>query len=160
MLDELTEHSDNVTVILDCCHSGSGTRDVKPTLTKSRRCPPDWRPQGTQRPAPARRTRGVTGPSDWLPGGRYVLIAGCRDREESNEYIVREGNTYTAHGALSYFLLRELFALPPDSSLTYRELAERVRHEVHSIYADQTPQCEGDLDRQVFGGARSSAMRC
>ena len=53
MLDELTEHSDNVTVILDCCHSGSGTRDVKPTLTKTRRCPPDWRPQGTRRPAPA-----------------------------------------------------------------------------------------------------------
>ena len=159
MLDELTGHSDNVTVILDCCHSGSGTRAIKPTLAKTRRCPADRRPQGTQRPAPARRTRGVAGPSDWLPGGRYVLFAGCRDREESNEHSVREGNSYTDHGALSYFLIKELFALPPENPITYRELAERVRHEVHSLYEDQTPQCEGDLDRQIFGGARPRARR-
>ena len=159
MLDELTGHSDNVTVILDCCHSGSGTRAIKPTLAKTRRCPADRRPQGTQRPEVARRTRGVAGPSDWLPGGRYVLFAGCRDREESNEHSVREGNSYTDHGALSYFLIKELFALPPDSPITYRELSERVRHEVHSLYEDQTPQCEGDLDRQIFGGARPQPRR-
>ena len=37
---------------------------------------------------------------------------------------------------------------------TYAELHERVATQVNAIYREQTPQCEGDRDRVVFGGMR------
>jgi len=57
LLDELNQYVDNVTVILDCCHSGSGTRDIKPTLVRTRRCAPDLRPQPTDPPPHRPRPR-------------------------------------------------------------------------------------------------------
>ena len=47
LLDELAQYSQNITVWIDCCHSGSGTRDID---VATRQCPPDYRPQ----PMPAR----------------------------------------------------------------------------------------------------------
>ncbi len=149
LIKELTAHSDNVTIILDACHSGSGTRALGLT---PRQAPPDMRPQPTKRP-PEERTRGAaSGPSDWLTRGKHVLLAGCRDRELSNEY--RPTNGGHQQGVLSYFLIQELSKAPPDRPLLYRELHERVRTQVNAIYRDQTPQCEGDIGREVFGGAR------
>ena len=40
--------------------------------------------------------------------------------------------------------------LPADQPITYRQLHERVAAEVHSRYATQIPQCEGDCDRLLF----------
>lgn len=149
---ELAAISDNVTIVLDSCHSGSGLRGEDQAL--ARRIPPDLRPQPTQRPPEQRSTRSLTGPSDWLEGGHYVLIAGCRDRELSNEYLPREGSRTDWQGAMTYFLVRELNALPPGQAVTYAELHRRVRHHVNSVYPQQTPQCEGDLNRELFGGLR------
>jgi len=161
LLDELTQHSDNVTVILDCCHSGSGTKDVnigadETDVVPVRRIDPDLRPQPahTQRPRTrAASTRSVTA-SGWEAGEQYVLLAGCRDYELANEYRVRQGDRIRQHGATSYFLIKELSAMSSASALTYRELHERVRYQVNSLYPQQMPQCEGDRDRLVFGGLR------
>ena len=164
LIDELTaplpEADANVTVVLDCCHSGSGTRDLKPTLVATRRCEPDTRPQPKMRQQPTMRptiagarTRTVSTPSGWELGAKYVLLAGCRDREEANEHRVSQSSTgYRQHGALTYFLLDELSRLSPDRPMTYRELHERVRYQVNSRYEDQMPQCEGQKDRTLFGG--------
>lgn len=161
---ELNEYSDNVTIILDCCHSGSGTRNVvsmadEPTIALSRRCPPDPRPQPpeSQRPATLASTQAITraiNTSNWELGDKHVLLAGCRDKELANEYALVTGNQRQWHGAMTYFLQRELSQLPPNSSLTYRELHERIRQQVNSAYPDQMPQCEGDRDRTLFGGLR------
>jgi hypothetical protein len=150
LITELTQHSDNVTVILDCCHSGSGTRGQNTLPT--RRGPPDLRPQPTHRPPVAGGVRGVSGPSDWVAGGHHVLLAGCRDQELANEYIPRDSDR-RQHGVLTYFLLEEL-RQPRERPMLYSELHERVRSTVNAIYKDQMPQCEGDLGREVFGGAR------
>ena len=148
----------NVTIILDCCHSGSGTRLVSRNILPTRRCQPDLRPQLTQRPIAG--TRGATA-SGWSMAGawrkkdeRYVLLAGCRDREEANEHVVREGDGRRQHGALTYFLIQELAQMNPDRPLTYFELHQRVSHQVNSRYKHQMPQCEGDRNREVFGGLR------
>lgn len=156
LITELNQYSDNVTIILDCCHSGSGTRNLTdPTVARVRRCLPDLRPQPleSQRPASLGRQRGLS-TSNWEVGGKHVLLAGCRDKEESNEYGLAAGNQRTWRGAMSYFLQRELEELPPGSSLTYRELHERIRYQVNSAYPNQMPQCEGDRDRELFGGLR------
>jgi len=149
LLDELNQYVDNVTVILDCCHSGSGTRDIKPTLVRTRRCAPDLRPQPTQRPAGGGTTRALP-PSGWTLGEKYVLLAACRDREEANEHIVGQRQ----YGAMTYFLVQDLSQAAPDRPRTYRELHERVSQRVNLNYPDQMPQCEGDRDRLTFGGLR------
>jgi len=47
-----------------------------------------------------------------------------------------------------------LTQMQPDRKLTYRELHERVSSQVNSVYANQMPQCEGDIQREVFGAVR------
>ncbi len=159
LIAELNEYSANVTIILDCCHSGSGTRDLvvlaDESIAKARRCPPDTRPQPpeSQRPTTLAMTRAIN-TSNWELGDKHVLLAGCRDKELANEYALVDGNQRRWHGAMTYFLQRELTQLPPNSSLTYRELHERIRHQVNSAYPNQMPQCEGDRDRELFGGLR------
>lgn len=180
LVAQLTAITDNVTIVLDSCHSGSGTKALDAGVDAVRQCPPDNRLEQPRRPDAA-GTREVTGASDWIAKGRHVLIAGCMDRELSREMTVPEeagaarggdadgarggggtrggGNagaapTVRKQGALTYYLVDTLAKMSPDRPLTYRELHERVRQLVNLRYADQTPQCEGDLDREVFGGAR------
>lgn len=154
LIEELTRYTDNVTIVLDCCHSGSGTRDPQPGQVAARCCPMDQRPQPTGRPNIATsRTLGTD--SGWMRPNRYVLLAACRDRELAHELQVRQGAGIRQHGAMSYFMVKDLAAAANTSRpLTYRELHERVRTEVNSLYDSQMPQCEGDRDRVVFGGAR------
>ncbi|MCB0125578.1 MAG: caspase family protein, partial [Caldilineaceae bacterium] len=153
LIEELNQFSENVTVILDCCHSGSGTRDVQAALT--RRCAPDLRPQPVDSRRPSHRavTRAV-GAGNWEIGGQHVLLAGCRDTEESHEYALFAGGRRYWQGAMSYFLQQELRQVPPTRVTTYRELFARVRHAVNKTYNNQMPQCEGDIDRAIFGGLR------
>ncbi|RIL11788.1 hypothetical protein DCC79_03705 [bacterium] len=159
-IEKLTALTDNVTIVLDACHSGSGTRAIAEGVARTRRCPPDLRPQPAGRPpAAAGATRGFSGPSDWVPAGRHVLLAGCRDREESNEMAVPAGEGVRRHGALSYFVVQALDRMPADAPMTYAELHARVRTQVNSRFADQTPQCEGDVGRVVLGGARPARDR-
>lgn len=156
LITELNQYSDNVTIILDCCHSGSGTRNSSdPAVAQTRRCAPDLRPQpsASQRPATLPATRGLS-TSNWEVAGKHVLLAGCRDKEESNEYALTNGGQRLWRGAMSYFMQRELAQLPPNTVLTYRELHERIRYQVNSSYPNQMPQCEGDRDRELFGGLR------
>ncbi|HMN31334.1 MAG TPA: caspase family protein, partial [Caldilineaceae bacterium] len=63
LIEELNRYSQNVTIILDCCHSGSGTRDASDNVAQTRRCPPDLRPQPRRRPMALRtaQTRSVSG---------------------------------------------------------------------------------------------------
>ena len=80
----------NITVILDSCHSGSGTRNIAlQGATCVRQIPADDRIPPADLDADLLTgitARGV-GPSGWAKTDTpYVLLAGCRDREFSNEY--------------------------------------------------------------------------
>jgi len=155
LLDELTQYGvDNVTVIMDCCHSGSGTRelfDSLPPPSGVRECPPDIRPQPTKNPHPVKVTRGGGSANPWARQEKYVLLAACRNIEKAYEHAFPEGK----NGTMTYFLVKELAqSFSGQQPLAYRELYERIHHKVHALYATQTPQCEGDKEREVFGGLR------
>lgn len=140
----------NTTVILDCCHSGSGTRGRRGARVRA--APPDVRPQtdlvGRRRPSPAAApTRGVTTAGT----ARHVLLAACAAQQEAFEYV---GEDDTVRGAFTYFLVPELAAIGERPTLTYRQLHERVRFPVNDARPGQTPQCEGDVDRVVLGHER------
>jgi hypothetical protein len=163
-LAALTEKTSFVTLIFDCCHSGTVTRDA--FGAKDRRVPDDERPIAALPPSPlsedqvrvAREVGRDIGPSAWLPlGERYVLIAGCRDEESSYEHTAWQNGSEVMQGALTYFLGQEL--VTAETGATYRDVFERASAQVTAAHSRQHPQMEGTRDRELFGVRDIEPMR-
>ena len=179
--DELRElfariKSNNVTIIIDACHSGTGTRDL--SLSHSRHIDfegtggdPDTRiiamtatPGGGSYEAAASGVTASASPTPPtpppLPGGSklsgtggmeggqkmQVTSSGCIPAQTSADARIREG--FYA-GALTYNLIANMKKAPAD--ITYRQLMERVVRDVKAQKYTQLPQIEGDMDRPLFG---------
>jgi len=153
LLRELADKKPHTTVVLDCCHSGSGTRAAAWNDTV-RRFPTDLRerPIVAFLPGVVDAARATSGDSGWdgPATGQHVLLAACRDDQEAKEYSA--GNE--RRGAFSWFLLDALQT--GGSNLTYRELHKRAKALLEVNVAAQTPQLEAtddkDLDRPFLGG--------
>ena len=135
----------NLTVVLDCCHSGTGLREAaSPAPRPRRRC--ISAPPALSRPRRADAAVRRFGSRAAQRGA--ILIAGCRsDQVSADAYI--DGDY---HGALTYFLCKEIEASEGD--LTYRDLNERVRRALREHRFEQVPQLEGPaalLRGQVLG---------
>lgn len=161
-LARLTAKTHHVTVIFDCCHSGSGVRDA--FGDKSRGLPADLRALATKAGrSPARSVLPCAGPSRSAPAARelpYVFIAGCRDDERSYEYTEASSQGPCTHGAMSFFLLRELVRAAPSD--TIRDVFERASVQVSVARPAQHPQISGNLSSSVFGSEsieRVSSLR-
>jgi len=162
LIGDVAAQGPHVAVIFDCCHSGSGTREIE---TVVRRAPSDLRRRPIESfivsPAEAEAeaealsaSRGVKaeGASRYAwPKGRHVLFAACRDNEEAKEYV-GDGQH---RGAFSFFLgdaLKNAAGVP-----TYRDLFARTSALVSSQVRSQSPQLEAtqndDLDSTFLDGA-------
>lgn len=159
-LRDLTAKTSAVTLIFDCCHSGTIVRDdfggeirwVEPDLRLEHELPPSPIPLAFRGLLDGGRD---VGPSGWLPlGERYVLISGCSQKEKSFEIEEPAG---VRHGALTFFLSKEL--LKAESGATYRDVFEAMAPLVSSRFADQHPQLEGARDLAVFGVDRIEPMK-
>ena len=161
-LQKLTAVTPYVTLIFDCCHSGTivrGELDVTNTdmyVPEGRWFDPDDRLVSQLPPSPvgslARSALegSSTGPSGWLPlGERYAVIAGCSAKECSYEVQVGGESAGVRHGALTHFLTQEL--VKARSGFTYRDIFERCSPRVTALYPQQHPQLEGAWDREIFG---------
>ncbi len=165
LITEASGRGPHVVVILDCCHSGSGTRAPELAETAVRRAPTDLRTRPPEsfifaldELPKAGATRNVRGrPSGWDTTGRHVLLAACRDDEEAKEY---QGAGRT-HGAFSYFLGETLRTV--GTTVTYRDLFARSAAMVRGQVQRQSPQLEAtvneDLSRPFLGGAISTGPR-
>jgi len=156
-LKDLTAKTSSVTLIFDCCHSGTITRDSfggEMRWIEADLRPPDQLPPS---PIPARALLDAgrdLGPSGWLPlGERHVLIAGCSSEERSYEMEEPAG---VRHGALTYFLTQELLKAEPGT--TYRDVFESAAPRISSRFPNQHPQLEGARDLEVFGVRRIEPM--
>jgi pimeloyl-ACP methyl ester carboxylesterase len=157
LVHDVAQSGAHVVCILDCCHSGSGTRDAPEIGTSVRRAPTDRRQRplesffGSGRRTPVNPEG--SGPAGWglIPAGRHILLAACASSETAKETSV-EGRV---HGAFSASLLATL--KQTKGSITYRDLLKRVQAQVKQRVADQVPQIEAfDVDhlRLTFlGGA-------
>lgn len=160
LLAEVSQKNPHLMVVMDCCHSGSGTRNTMLQETGVRRVDTDKR----QRPiesfifsAAEAESLGSSrsaeqNPSGWkFPQGRYVVMSACRDCEEAKEFY-GDGQH---RGAFSYFLMETL--QKANGSLTYRDLFKRANAIVRGRVAAQSPQLEAtqlaDLDQPFLGGA-------
>jgi hypothetical protein len=149
---ELTAQTPYVTLVFDCCHSGTISRDAELHSSMVREVEPDYRPIDELPPSPIRRRRdfkesiGAKGTSGWLaPSERYVLIAACENEQKANEVVLRG----SSQGALTYHLVQELRQSP--AGTTYRELLDPVAQRIRKDYRNQVPQLEGARDRELFG---------
>lgn len=160
LIADVAANNPHIVVILDCCHSGSGTRGDAEASESVRRAPTDKRQRPIESfivspeaiPAVPPVTRSLGAVSGWrIPQGRHVLLAACQDIEEAKEY-----SSHGEHrGAFSYFLLETL--QKANGSLTYRDLFKRTSALVQSRVSAQAPQLEAsvpeDLDQPFLGGA-------
>jgi hypothetical protein len=163
LIAEVDRKNPHIAIILDCCHSGAGTRGDLEGDTAVRKAPIDRRkrpldsfifaPTDIEHLAAASR-HPEANPSGWtLPKGKHIVLSACRDSELAKEYNGTDGKP---RGAFSYFLLDTL-QKANGGSLTYRDLFKRTNALVRSKLADQSPQIEAtdlrNLDQPFLGGA-------
>ena len=138
----------NLTVIMDCCHSGSNTRAIGPPdePVKQRFLPSPWdiaaaesgrsvsKKVGGQlrRSAPAARKAKDVVNAD-IP---EILITGCRDTQTSADAFING----RFNGALTFGLVEAIRA--SKGRLTYRELHERASAVLKKKKFEQVPQLE------------------
>ena len=143
----------HLTVVLDCCHSGTGLREIAeasvlPSRWKYLSAPPDiYHRIGPiiEDRGPARRLT-MTRARIELRLRRFghraaeagaILLAGCRSDQLSADAWI-EGDY---HGAFTYFLCDA--AEEARCRITYADLLERTRHLLAKNRYDQVPQLEG-----------------
>ncbi len=158
----VNEKTPHVTLIFDCCHSGSVTRDAFGERT--REAPADLRAAtemfgGGPVPEIFATTRSVIsgaaeaevkGRAGWLPGRRRaVVVAACRADELANEHKAFTGDVVVRHGALTFFLGQAL--LQAQSGATWRDVFERAAPRITAKYGRQHPLLEGRMDALLFG---------
>jgi metacaspase-1 len=140
----------NLTVVLDCCHSGTGLRE--PAGGKS-----SERQRYMAPPTMPRRTASLTlrrfGHRASQRGA--VLVAGCRADQVSADALI-DGDY---HGALTYYLCRALDELGYAAS--YQDVIRRVRRLLSENGYGQVPQLEGPselLRLQAFAAPATAAV--
>lgn len=109
------------TVIFDCCHSGSGTRESKSTRLPERGFELDYPvPEDLDKPIWSHvQDRGLAVPTGWAKSGTrsHVFLAACREREKAHEENGR--------GLFTKALLETLRGVATDK-LTYEDLMARI----------------------------------
>ncbi len=175
LIAEVDANKPHIAVVLDCCHSGSGTREVTPNgLGKAgevatRRAEADYRDRPLESfllspddalamtaPGEKASTRSLaeTPMSLQMPLGRHVVLSACSNIEEAKEYH----GSGIPRGAFSHFLQESLSKA--NGSLSYRDLFKRTNALIRSGMPEQSPQMEAtnaeDLERPFLGGAIAS----
>lgn len=151
----------NLSVIFDCCHSGTATRVLQPPWSREPlpRFLPSPRSLWESESNMKTKTRAVHGRRSLkrsaVRGTKdivnvnipEVLITGCRDDQTSADAFIN--GTY--NGALTFGLVKALTS--SKGKLTYRQLHAATSAELKKRGYNQVPQLEGrntNLDRQFL----------
>jgi hypothetical protein len=151
----------SLTVLMDCCHSGTATRAIlPPEAPKPRYLPSPWDLIATESGREVRgrirsqlrrtgvsraRTRDVA-----VVETPEVLINACRNTQIATDALI--GGEY--HGAFTHALVEATKAAKGD--LTYRQLSEHTTKLLRDRHVDQSPQLFGQrkrLDQRLFTAA-------
>ncbi|CCM00516.1 uncharacterized protein FIBRA_02550 [Fibroporia radiculosa] len=145
---------DNISVIFDCCHSGSGTRaDVaEPTrldrgIEVKTSLPADLDQEIWNSPSSSSEERAIAISAGFAHSGlrSHVLLAACGAEERAREERAR--------GLFTKALIDALISYGTDK-LTYADVIKRM-----SPLPTQNPQCEGVNQKRILFNAKSAARR-
>ena len=146
LLLQLAKKTKNLTFILDSCHSGTLVRGARVRwVAADTRIPPEV-------PAYSVAATREVGTANEGTTSKFVAIAAATSRESAFEHFV-DGQD---HGALTYFLVRQLSTAK--AGATYRDIMDNVAGNVTANYPGQHPSLEGaEADQYVFGDGSSLA---
>ena len=162
LIYSVSKREPHIVIILDSCHSGSGTRVLHEDnvgvrlAANDKRC----RPISTFIVDPQEiialqqdSSRALdTKDESWLylPKGKHVVLSACRDNELAKE-LAFDGRH---RGVFSRYLHDTLYQT--GAELTYRDIFKRTNALVRSAVSMQSPQIEAtilsDLDTLFLGG--------
>lgn len=168
LISEVAANGPHFVVILDCCHSGSGTRDAEEITVRQEKADHRTRPIGSYivtpqqvagRQGQPREAASPAAPWAAIASGRHILLAACRPEQTAKEDYFPGPSGYEKRGAFSYYLQDTL--QQTGAALSYRDLFKRVNALVQGRVPDQHPQLEAsepaDLEQPFLGGAIPAA---
>jgi hypothetical protein len=150
---ELTERTDNVTTILDCCHAARMSRH--PSLmpkTPGRSTPIRW--EAVQ--ASLDEIRAYLPPDVMLADGSPLAVRLVACAPEETAYELALAGSGGPRGVLTATLAR-LLRQPGSVRLTWRQVIAQLRPAVMELVRNQRPELEGPVDRYLFSTAEQSA---
>lgn len=134
LIDRVAQKGAHVAVIMDCCHSGSGTRNLDDfSLGRTR--------QASDRTQPRQLAHYLGGhfaqhPKDFhLPASRHVLLAACDKKEKAHE-------TRNSRGLFSTILMGVLNEPHYQQGISYTQLFTEIRLRAARKTSAQHPQIE------------------
>ena len=138
-------------VILDACHSGSGTRGVATALVRGGNIPMvsskfnSGRHKVNDEAGVFKEENSTKLTAD---ASSFVLISGAQAKENNFECMDDDDNPV---GSLSYSFSRSISSLK--GNITYRGLFSLIENSMREKAPMQKPVMEGDgFDRELFGG--------
>lgn len=164
LIGEVVQNNPHTLIIMDCCHSGSGTRGELELDVAVRKAPVDQRtrpvdsfiiaPSELQTVSAGAESRSLASHDRWTSApGKCIFLSACLDHELAKEYNANGSK----RGVFSYFLVDTL--TKTNGSLTYRDLFKRTAALVRSKVNAQAPQIEPPdyavLEQSFLGGAIS-----
>lgn len=147
LIAQVAEKDPHICVILDCCHSGSGTKDPRQDVVERRVLADERsRPLNSYIFSVDKLADLSTAHSSSLsstgwkfPQGKHILMAACEDKDTAKELTIGGKK----HGIFSYCLLE---TLKRSGKLTYQELWQETKtgvfRELAKISREQFPQLE------------------
>ncbi len=145
LLQDVADRGGEATVILDCCHAGSGTRKAAPPGIRVRRAPERRGERALEtylrgRIAADLRRQG----SDYrLPHPPHVLLAACRRTEEARELPTRRGLL----SSVAESVIRKA-----EGRLTYADLYRQITAAALGVTDAQHPVLETYGGRDAYAG--------
>ena len=135
LLAELAKNDPHIAWVFDCCHSGSGTRDLEGTSRAGIRGTTDGNfPRKLEAYLEGQYAGMLKAGDIQVPHARHMLLAGCDRDETSKEDLDNRCGIFTES---LYQVLRET-----NGDLSYAELFPRARTRVaqYIARANKTPQ--------------------
>jgi len=133
----------DILVLMDACHSGTGSRGYCPargTLVR-------FGERETNYIYTQKETTCFLDQSFYNPSVSLNIISASGANELNYEYIDATGNSC---GSLSYAFSKCFSDIKPE--MTYRSLFQQLLVEMATITPRQNPQLEGSKDNKLFGG--------
>ncbi len=137
-----------VEVILDCCHSGTGIRDIGCRTSEPDIYPHSYRfvdaPPGLQLIQKDVESLPII-KRMYSPGENQVLWAGSQSSQTSADAYIR--GSY--NGAFTYFLCNHVKRV--SGNITRKEVMSRVRESIAKVGFEQVPQLDCTDDKTMSG---------
>lgn len=134
LISEVAKNNPHIIIILDCCHAGSGTREIGDEISPVTR-------QSNDRTAPRSLSTYLDG---WygnqyktlqkfeIPASKHILLAACDRIETAKE-------TSDGSGLFSATLMK---VLRKNHQVNYASLFQKCRLQILNLSMNQTPQFE------------------